>query len=197
MAKYTAELGEIIQSVDIFDFDYPIYQDSHKAELEQRIIERYYFREIGFETVGRFKHYLKVKMQEIMPIYNEMFRVIDINNINILSNQSLNVNDTNVNTFSSNTTQNEESNDKTLIADTPQGTTDITSGANVSSINKNTGNNVISSTGATRNDSAHNGTNKGYVNITEAELLKKYKENMQDIDDLIIEDLNELFMQIY
>ena len=37
-----------------------------KEKLAQKIYEHYYMREIGFETPAMFKHFAKVKMQEIM-----------------------------------------------------------------------------------------------------------------------------------
>lgn len=37
-----------------------------KAKLSQMIFEHYYLREIAFETPEMFRHFAKVKMQEIM-----------------------------------------------------------------------------------------------------------------------------------
>jgi hypothetical protein len=88
MAKYTVEVRDLVeQGIDIFDFDYPIYDEEHKPDLEEKIINHYYFREIGVETIGRWKHELKVKMNEIMPKYNRLYELYDSQNINILSNQ--------------------------------------------------------------------------------------------------------------
>jgi hypothetical protein len=75
MAKYTLELGDIIKNnVNIFDFEYPFYDPSKKTEFEQHFIDHFYFYEIGVETVGRFKHYLKVTLNEKLPYYNMLFR---------------------------------------------------------------------------------------------------------------------------
>jgi hypothetical protein len=88
MAQYTVELRTIIESGgQIFDFEYPIHDPLHKAELESKIINHYYFREICCETVGRWKHYLKTKMNEIMPKYNRIYKALAENPINIFSNQ--------------------------------------------------------------------------------------------------------------
>ena len=40
-----------------------------KAKLAKKIVEHYYMREIGQETIGLFKHYAKVTMQELMEEY--------------------------------------------------------------------------------------------------------------------------------
>lgn len=61
------------QGYEIFDFDYPLFRADHRPTLERKIIETYYFREIGQETPDRFKHYLKAKMRLIMPYYNKLY----------------------------------------------------------------------------------------------------------------------------
>lgn len=58
----------------IFDFDYPIFMESYRKVLEKKILTHYYTREIGYETVGRWKLALRSKMQEIMPYYNELYK---------------------------------------------------------------------------------------------------------------------------
>lgn len=71
--KLTVELGEIIKAgVNIFDFDYE-YKGLDKSAFEQKVIDHYYFRQIGQETTGRFKHYFKTRILEIMPYYNQLF----------------------------------------------------------------------------------------------------------------------------
>lgn len=58
---------------DIFNFDYPIFDEEYKPELEKKIINHFYTQEIGQETVGLFKQRLKTKMREIMPYYNQFY----------------------------------------------------------------------------------------------------------------------------
>lgn len=63
---------------------YPLYerksQEEHipsyiptRNELNNAILNYYMYREIGFETFGRFLHELKTTMEEIMPYYNQMY----------------------------------------------------------------------------------------------------------------------------
>lgn len=54
--------------------DYPIWNEDHREELNKKIINHYYLREIGQETPGLFKHYLNAKMNEIMPYYCELYK---------------------------------------------------------------------------------------------------------------------------
>lgn len=57
----------------IFDFSYPIFDESYRELLETKILTHYYTREIGLETVGLWKHFLKMRMNEIMPYYNKLY----------------------------------------------------------------------------------------------------------------------------
>ena len=57
----------------IFDFDFPIFDESYRNVLETKIIRHYYTREIGLETVGLWKHFLNMRLNEIMPYYNKLY----------------------------------------------------------------------------------------------------------------------------
>lgn len=58
----------------IFDFDYPLFDDSYKPVIETKILKHYYTREIGLETYGLWKLKLNTKLNEIMPYYNELYK---------------------------------------------------------------------------------------------------------------------------
>lgn len=94
MSKYTAELRTIVDNgFNIFDFEYTRTEASKNIvsdeDLQQGFIDHYYFREVGFETLERFKHRLKTQWKEslgeldaLLVAYNET--------INIKSNSSNN-----------------------------------------------------------------------------------------------------------
>lgn len=89
MAKYTVELGDVIKSGSkIFDFDYKFYNETMKPDFEKKFINHFYFREIGSETVGRFKHYLKCKFDETLPYYNMLFTTAQVE-YDLLNNYNL------------------------------------------------------------------------------------------------------------
>lgn len=58
----------------IFDFPYPIFDETYRAVLETKILKHYYTREIGEETYGLWKLRLDTKMNEIMPYYNQLYK---------------------------------------------------------------------------------------------------------------------------
>ena len=58
---------------DIFDFDFPIFDENYRAVLEDKILKHYYTREIGCETFGEFQLMLSAKLNDIMPKYNKLY----------------------------------------------------------------------------------------------------------------------------
>ena len=48
----------------IFNFPYPIFDEAYRPVLEKKILKHYYTREICAETVGLWKHYLDMRMNE-------------------------------------------------------------------------------------------------------------------------------------
>lgn len=92
MGKYTLELGEIVESgnVKIFDFNYDFYEPNLKGQFEKKFIDQYYFHEIGYETVGRFKHRLKNRLNLIAPKYRQLWEThLASQDINFLLNKDL------------------------------------------------------------------------------------------------------------
>jgi len=78
-----ASVNKIIASAipSVFDFDFPIFDESYRNVLETKILKHYYTREIGLETVGLWKLKLDTKLNEIMPFYNQLYKseLIDFN----------------------------------------------------------------------------------------------------------------------
>lgn len=83
--EYTETLGNLIAlgydtddklhlSVDY----YPIYDENHRTELNEKIIRHYALREIGQETAQQFIFYLGMTMAEIMPYFNERYKTLDM-----------------------------------------------------------------------------------------------------------------------
>lgn len=220
MAHYTITIKTLIDNN--FDFqlnDYPIFDENYRNTLNQNILYHYYENEIGFETAPLFRFYLKQKLNEIMPYYNELYKVqkklIDenllLNNVNITENlQGTNTNNTTTSASSqSNSSNSGTSNNKNLFLDTPQGneykgTINDTNYATNVTFDNNTSSNTIqdtSSNSGTANVSGTNayiktiiGNNGAKFNI---DVLNDIKNKLMNIDLLIINELNDLFMQIF
>lgn len=64
---------------------YPLYEPKKlydmiptREQLNEKLLNHYKYREIGFETFGRFVDELEITMKEIMPHYNELFKTVEI-----------------------------------------------------------------------------------------------------------------------
>ena len=192
------------------------YKVPTREELNNKILNFYRFREIGFETVGRFLFELETTLKEIMPKYNQLFYSADqdfnpIYNVDykktVVGEQNAN---TNTNSTGSDTSTNEEYT-KSVNAKTPQdllniGNTgiDTVNYADDASWGKSSGG--TTGTSNTSGNSTSNGstssieTTKGNFGVVSAQdLILKYRETILNIEQLIINDprIAELFMLVY
>lgn len=125
----------------------PVYIPS-REELNRKLLNHYKYREIGFETVGRFLDELQIAMEEIMPYYNQLFFSAD-QDFNIIYNvdykktidteragvsntnttgESSSQTDTETDTTASDSSETSSTGNnygKTVKADTPQGELNI------------------------------------------------------------------------
>lgn len=74
MAEYTVDLRYLLARGYPLALDsYPIWAEEYRSYLNNKIIDHFYFREIGQETPDRFNFFLRRKMNEIMPYYNKLY----------------------------------------------------------------------------------------------------------------------------
>ena len=94
LGKYTVPLKSLIDSPEVKPLldqalsTYPLFTPSNdpfvkemiptREELNQKLLNHYKYREIGFETVGRFLDELEMVMKEIMPYYNQLYKSVEI-----------------------------------------------------------------------------------------------------------------------
>lgn len=57
---------------------YPIFDESYRAQLNDKIIRHFYFREIGFETLAQFRWYMARTMNENMPYFNQLYNSLNL-----------------------------------------------------------------------------------------------------------------------
>lgn len=234
MASFTMELKNVIQVCDIGLKKYPIFDESHRDILNKKIIDTYFTREIGIESVDDWVMKLNVKMANIMPKYNQLYKsellnfdpLITMDMKQISDSNSESNSDTTANNVSKTDSESEElanqnsttttdSKARVVNSTTPQkrlagnmdyasgGTdttsltgvdNDATSGSNASST---VNNNSDTTSNVSNNDSAHGeSSTKGYSGSPSA-LLQEFRDTILNIDLEIIEELDELFMQIW
>lgn len=126
---------------NIFTSNVTFFDEAYRKVLCKKILKHYYFREIGFETVGLWKVFLNRKLEEIMPYYNQLYQSEKINydplhDVDYERTFTRNQGDTAKVTGSSNSTGNTvdhtsditqysaSNQSKDLYSDTPQGAID-------------------------------------------------------------------------
>lgn len=208
MAKYTIELNTLLRDTNfiLFNFDYDFYTDNVeiKKKFEQKFIDRYRFNEIGFETVARFKHYLKTSLNEIAPYYKQLYESeLRCNDIDFMLNKDYTETFIkNIDSLSKSTeSQNSIYNDLTNESNINDGVSDVSlSKGNLTSVTGNENTSNVNGSGSSENKQSESYTLTGQGNIgvtSSAELLSKWRDVMINIDLLILDDLRDLFMSIY
>lgn len=204
MSRYTTTIKNLIDNN--FDFqltEYPIFDENYRDTLNNNILSYYYENEIGFETASLFRYYLKMKLNIIMPKYNVLYnaqkKLIDeqllFSNVNLTERLQGN------NTTQTSNQSGSSSNSKNLFQDTPQGQISSTDINNQTwATNLTLQNNQIADT-STSNGTGTNfylktiiGNNGNKFNV---DILKDIENNIKNIDLMIINELNDLFMQIF
>lgn len=204
MAVYTTELRTILENGNSLSLNnYPIFDENYRNVLNTNIIDYYYFREIGFETVAQFNHYLSTKMNIIMPYYNKIY-IATLKEINPLNNYNLTEKYEKINEASGNNTTNDSSNSDSLNAfsDTPQGNVsnnEITELNYLSEATQNKANYKNLSISNMKNNATENyiKNTSGTQGIPESEMIRKYIDSLLNIDKLIIDELSDLFMKVW
>lgn len=74
-----ASVDDIIShSRDRIFVQYPIWDEEYRDVLNSKILKHYYTREICAETVGLWKLWLNVRMDEIMPYFNKLYESAEL-----------------------------------------------------------------------------------------------------------------------
>ena len=243
MAKYTFELRELFdpikfsptlftrETVEEWFKDYELtdyltpdqiqtieeFGIWNKDKLARKIVDHYYMRESGFETIGLFKHYAKVTMQELMEkylplIYSASIKYDPLVNVDFTETFEREAENSNVTSSSGNSTSNTNntSSGLTVNSDTPQGQISksaILQGEYASSTSASeTEGNITDTTETTSDSSATGNTNENYtkrvkgnsgVSATAQKMVEQYRQNIIAIDSQIIKELGILFMGLY
>lgn len=231
MSKYTVELRELFEPIRFTpalftrsevegwfkDYNLSDYLTSEqqavitatglwtKDKLAKKIVDHYYMREIGFETIGLFIHEAKDEMNELMEeylplIYSSAIQYDPLVNVDFTETFTRTENLGNQSGSSSSSSGSSLG----INSETPQGQinkTDILSGryaTNTNATENNIGNttNTNSSTNSLENYTKKMKGNSG-VSATAQKMIEQYRDNIRAIDREIIKKLSILFMNIY
>lgn len=220
MSRYTTELRTIVQNTSLeeveswfMDYELTDYLTEEeiavieergtwtKEKLAKLIVDHYWMREIGLETVGLFKHQVKVAMREIMEeklplIYSASLKYDPLVNVDFTETYSAN----NAETSSGSTDGSADG--LNVNSDTPQGQISkaaILAGNYASSTGASEGTSHSEDSRSTSGTNSYTRKQKGNSgSLTTAQaLVRDYRKNIIMINRDIIKDLGSLFMNIY
>lgn len=201
----------------VFDFDFPIFDEDYRLVLEKKILRHFYTREIGMETEGLWKLKLEDKMNTVMPYFNKFYEmyVLKLNPLYNFSSTKLHGGAIDRTEDKKNDYENgaysgtkATSNDTRLYSDTPQnGLTDVQEGKYLTNATIDTSENSASA----MSGSAGNSVDKnvvsdmnGYYESVQGlqgkfvgEAWKAFRDGFMNVDELLFNELEELFMQLW
>ena len=207
MSKYTLELRYLYKDkkFKLFDFPYNLYDNDLKPWFEEKFFQHFMFYEIGFDSVAMFKQRLMSKLNDIFPYYKQLYDTeIACKNIDFMLNKDLK--ESYVRELSSNSNSTQESNAATSgLSTAGQLTPSLISNSQkidkfMDTAQKDESSSNATSTGESTGNSKeeYTLTSQGNIGITSsAELLDKWRQVLLNIDLMIFEECNDLFMQIF
>ena len=208
MAKYTVQIKSIIESLGsnsvlalstldeqienarpkIFDFEYPFYDPSSKADFETWILESILMDEINYETYGLWHLRLRTWMKTNMPYYNKLYESAKLIT-NPLKNHHLERNTEGSENGTSNANGTSNYIGWNMYADTPQGGINGLENSNyLTNATKDLNDSTSESTNASSSTSKGKETVDGYSGIDENTLLLKYRQTIININEQFIND---------
>ena len=210
MSSYTLELRHIHQTFKVFNFDYDFYTDSDiiKSKFEEKFIDEYFFHEIGQETVARFQHRLRTRLNKIMPYYKQLYDTeLAAKDINFLLNKDLTETFERVVTGESSSindltvSDQGETNNKESNIENGNASLELENGS-LTNVSKTSLSNNTNSNNTSRDNTNQNEIttlkSQGNIGITSSdELLDKWRSVIINIDQMIIDACDDLFMQVY
>ena len=207
MSKYTLELRYMYEDENfkLFDFPYNLYDNDLKPWFEEKFFQHFMFYEIGFDTIGMFKQRLMSKLNDIFPYYKKLYETeIRTKGIDFMLNKDLK--ESYIRELTSNSNSNQESNvTSNSLSTAGQLTPSLIANSQkidkfMDSAQKDNSSSNSTSTGESNGNSReeYTLTSQGNIGITSsAELLTKWRETLLNIDLMIFEECNDLFMQIF
>lgn len=224
MSKYTVQLRWILEQalkdkgldmseanwVSAYDklglADYPIFDEAYRETLNNKIVRHYFMHEIGAETAGLFRLFVRDAMFLIMPYYNQLYlSEITAKGIQPLIDHARTITEDATGTASNNanTSATSTSNAQDIFSDTPM------SALNFDNIKAGNYASTADFTDASTTDSGKSDSSGSYDNKlsrtetghdkSESELLLIWRDTFVNIDCDVVEDkaLRECFMTIW
>lgn len=205
---------------------YPIFAESYRDLLNENILKHYYFHEIGFETAEMFAQQVDAKMSLIMPRMNKLYEseLLKIDPLSTISIKQSSTNESEHKAESNRKQLSTQDNKGTAQSDStttsksisvnnqfPQNAIGVdgsdyataaaesTGDTTVGTVAKDTASSTVdaAASDSTTGSGASLGESvtTGYSGAA-ADLLMRYRASIINVDELVIEELSDMFMSV-
>lgn len=192
---------------------YPVLSEDYREQINRKIIQRYWFNEIGQETAGQFAWMLNETMNRIMPYYNSLYAV-RIEDARELLDETWNVDrtsallrkTTSMDTGTAEGSTTATSNDVSRMLDTPQARIENLDDGYLTNASKGESTTTGSNRASDTRNSTANLDDSGTSTESGHRIRPEYWNNLVaigrellNIDNMIVNDmeLRDCFMQIW
>lgn len=219
--------GDYDADVKVIGLDsYPIFDEQHRKILNDKIVMRYWTREIGVETDSLFRHHMRRTMNEIMPQFNKLYEstriefdpmstidvqsLVDSESLNDIVSNSTSSSETTANSSTENSS-NTNAKSRAVASEMPQtqlaGHQDYATSA-TDSLSDSDSTGTASGSEQTRGTGTESGSQSAVgsgkvVSSTSgrqapgAALIQAYREQIINVDVMVLDSLEPLFMQLW
>lgn len=184
---------------------YPIFDEGYRDILNGKIVDEYYNREIGTETIDNFILIMRKKMDQIMPYYNklylsELIKFDPLATIDITTSSSNTGTESSTSDTTATTNSDTKSGARAVSQELPQtmlsGNGDYATAATDTNTETGvTGNSTNNGKSDSNTTLSSESTSKGFQGVA-SELLIRYRNSILNIDMMVIRELEECFMLI-
>jgi hypothetical protein len=185
---------------------YPIFDETYRTILNGKIIEEYYHREIGVETIEMFVWRLRAKMNQIMPLYNQLYEstLIEYTALDTMRIHSVGQNhiESQENGTAENVTDTEnKSGSRVIGSDFPQMM--LAANADYATNGSDVNSSVEIDSTTTQENQSNSNTDGNTDNLVTgyqgaaSDLINKFRNTLINIDAAVLEAVEDNFMLVF
>jgi hypothetical protein len=186
--------------------DYPIFDPAYRPILNGKIIEEYYYREIGVETIEQFVWRMRAKMNQIMPYYNQLYQstLLEYTALDTMRIQSVGENhmegSESANGETITDTEN-KSGSRVIGSDFPQMM--LAANADYATNGSDVNSTVELDSTATQTNQSNSNTDVNSENLVTgyqgaaSDLINKFRATLINIDTAVLADVEDNFMLVF
>jgi hypothetical protein len=184
---------------------YPIFDENYRKILNGKIINSYFYREIGQETIEMWAQRFAAKMDEIMPFFNQLYEstMIEYSALDTMRIQSIGSNHVEGNEKTDSKTDSDSkstSNAHVVNSNFPQ--VSLSPSGDYATTGTDSSGDSTADTSATNESEANSSQDANSENLVTgyqgaaSDLINKFRNSIINIDTMVLAEVEEMFMLV-